>query len=250
MPTHTVAAGTRGWRRRRAVDGAGETMHRVGVGFALVAVASACEPIHPGESVGTYTIVATLDRHGCGVTAVPVRQRLRYRVEIRSDRGIGYWHRPGQPVVSGLCDGRSFSFSTSVLVPVLPPESETGYVGCTLEQRQTIEGTLVPLVGPQSSAPDAAFGDGGPAQRDAATHGAEADAGFAMDGSVAADARADGALPDAATAPRVLEGTDEIVFAPAPGSDCTPLLTAAGGPWATLPCTVRYRVEGTDVRAP
>jgi hypothetical protein len=225
----------------------------VAVAMALAAavpgVLTACEPAYPGEALGTYTLVATLERHGCGGAAVPVRDRLSYEVELRADRGVGYWRRPGEPLVSGLCDGRSFSFGASVLVPVLAPDPDTGYPGCTLEQRQTIAGTVVPVV--------AADGGGVPGADAAPTGGAGTDGdagpGGASDGGTNDGARSDGAATDGGTtdggAPTLVEATDEIVFAPAPGSDCTPLLAAAGGPWTALPCTIRYRIVGTAAQA-
>ena len=44
-----------------------------------------------------------------------------------------------------------------------------------------------------------------------------------------------------------LHGINEIQYTPTSTSDCSPLPVVNGGPWAALPCTVRYTLFGDGV---
>lgn len=171
---------------------------------------AACEPRWPGESVGSFDVVGTVREHGCGPSAVPVIDPLRFPVELRADRGgLVYWRRLRAPLVQGTRSASGeYRFEAIGSVMVIEPSPDEGVVGCALDQHEVI------AVEVESADPT----DAGPTEPDA------------------------GAAP----APLRLEGEHRITYTPVAGSDCTPLLAAGGGAFLALPCEVTYELAGTE----
>lgn len=189
--------------------------------LGLLGASGGCEPrVHPGQTLGTFQVVGSLDANGCGA-AVPALDPIAFEVEVRDDRGRGIWVRGDGPIQTGvqLPDG-AYRFRTGATVPVI--SAQPGYRGCNLQQVEMIEVHVTPTTS------IALAGEDGGLQPDAGT--ADADAG------------ADGGVPERAME---LSGISEIQYTPTSTSDCSPLPVVNGGPWAALPCTLRYTLFGT-----
>lgn len=202
----------------------------------LVALA-ACAPQYPGEPVGSFHVVGALVENTCGPAAVPAFDPLVFDVEVRADRGQGFWRRPMLPVVSGTYgrDG-AFRFSSATQTKILDPIEELGLPGCFVTQTEVVSGRVRP------EDPDAgALGDGGDDAR-MADAGQTIDAG--SDGGAHADADA-----DAGPGTMALEGDNTVELVPIAGSVCGPATSAEGGPFLALPCSIHYTLTGT-ARAP
>ena len=184
-------------------------------------VLAACEPVLPGETVGTFDVVGALDANTCGSTAVPAIDPLVFMAEIRVDSNRAFWRRPDVGSRAGVVmpDG-TFRFTFGSLVRVQAADPSIGFPGCVLEQREVLDATVTATE--SEDLPDAG----------------------APDGAAAGDADATTDAP-----PVELGGTNTIDLAPAAGSDCRALLGANGGPWAALPCGLRYTLRG-DPRDP
>src|SRR5687768_12661779 len=145
--------------------------------LAVVLLTVGCVPEYPGEVVAAFHVVGALEENECGTTAVPAMDPITFEVELRQDRGRGFWRRTDAPVVSGTYDEEGgFEFRTTRQVPVIAPEPETGVRGCALEQREEVSGTVTFAIV------------------------SEEDAGTATDAATDADAATD-TDSDAATAP-------------------------------------------------
>jgi len=190
-------------------------MRLVAVVLPLLA---ACAPQYPGEPVGSFDVTGRLEVNECGGSAVPARDPLSFAVELRERGPEAFWRRAGFPVVSGTArDDGSYRFRTVALIAVLAadPDPDFGHAGCNLVQTEVVDVVL----------------EGVPTDAGA---GAEPDAGPGKD------------APDAGAQEQDMQlaGTSTIDLAPEPGSDCTPLMAVAGGPFLALPCGIDYTLEG------
>jgi len=169
-----------------------------------------CAPRYPGEPVGTFHVVGALVENTCGASAVPAFDPLVFDVEVRADRGQGFWRRPMLPVVSGTYgrDG-AFRFSTVSQAKVLDPIEELGLPGCVVTQTEVVSGQLREL---------------------SADGGTYADAGDASDLADAGMPDHDASLDDDADAGEIalgLSGDNTVALSPTPGSACA-AATATG----------------------
>jgi len=174
----------------------------------------ACEMDYPGETAGTYAVVGILEENTCGA-GVGALNPLEFFVELRvEDTGEAIWRRPQQPMVSGGYANGAFHFERSVTAPVYAADPDLGTGACTLLEHDVIDATLHPVLG---------------------------------DGGVAADASvfepSDGGVPE-----YELRGSSVVDFSPTADSDCSRSLVAQGGPFAALPCRVRYTLTGTPAK--
>jgi hypothetical protein len=184
------------------------------VSVVLASLTLACRPFpEPGEALGQYTIIGMLRDNTCAPGLDPI-DPLEFRVDLWRDRGRLTWRLAGgRPVTGTLRDDGSFHLRTRLPVQAWPADPGQGIVGCTLEQIETIEGTIVL---PASSG-DAAV---------ASKNGEDpADAGVGR--------------------PSTLTGENRIEIVPVAGSDCSPLLLSFGGSFPSLPCAARYVLTGT-----
>jgi len=189
---------------------------------ALNFVFAACEPSYPGVPLGTYSVVETLDANTCG-GGLPVLPTVSFDVELRASGAIGYWRMPASGPVTGTyreADG-AFEFRGTTTLVAWAPDLPNGIAGCTLEQRETIRGTVTPIA--------------------TITDGAAVDS--ALDAGNAADA---GAAGDAGTSePReLLVGEHVVDVVVTRGADCGALLAVQGGSFDAMPCRVRYTMSG------
>jgi hypothetical protein len=192
--------------------------------LSAVLLTSGCVPEYPGEVVAAFHVIGALEENACGATAVPAIDPIVFDVEIRNDRGRGFWRQADAPVISGTFDDEDgeFAFRTTRQVPVIAPEPETGVRGCAVEQREEVSGTVTHVL----VLADGAVADASP--------GPDAGTGEAPDGAAQPDTTAE------------LTGESRVTFTPVPGSDCTAALAVAGGPFAALPCMIRYRLDGDE----
>jgi len=171
----------------------------------------ACQMDYPGQTAGTYSVVGILEENTCGA-GVGALNPLEFFVELRvDDQGQATWRRPQQPMVSGGYANGTFHFERNVTAPVYAADPSTGTGACTLLERDVIDATLHEVLG---------------------------DGGVVGDASVFEPV--DGGVGD-----YELRGTSVIDFSPTSDSDCSRSLVASGGPFAALPCRVRYTLTGT-----
>lgn len=195
--------------------------------FALL-VCAGCQPaLPPGELVGDFHVVGTLEENTCGSSGIDPIDPLIFDVEIRADRGDGIWRMDRQTVVrGGLDDEGRFTFTTRTQIDLpRPADPELGN-GCTLEQREVIRGVLEMDDGIADAGLEAGVGDAGAQDRDAGDAG---DAGRPL--------------------ARGFEAENTIELVPTPGSQCAYALAIYGGPFLILPCQVKYTLDAT-ARAP
>lgn len=195
----------------------------------LAAVATACRPAaQPGERLGTFAITGTLQDNACGDGFQPDLM-LAFNAELRRTDSVAYWKMGEAPATSGTIDANgNFRFRSQSLIEAWPQNAAEGVVGCRFVQTETISGRVTALVLSETDAGDA----GQPS--DAFSH----DAGRADSG--ARDAGPVGTME--------LSATNTVDIAPSPGSDCTPALTFAGGPFAALPCRVSFVLDGLSTQ--
>ena len=181
----------------------------------------------PGEPVGTYRVVMTLEKNTCGAQAVIVENGKAYSVELREDRGRGYWHVADHAPIQGTLDEkRNFVFTFS---RIAASEADAGPNGCRIVQDDLLTGSLRAFSFADGGLTDGGLTDGG------LTDGGLTDAGFADGGSAV---ESDGLTTLVAEHVMQLSG-----YA---GADCSRALKGNGGPFDVLPCEVRYTLSGTE----
>jgi hypothetical protein len=163
----------------------------------------------PGEHVGSFEAQGLMVEQSCG-EAVPAPDPLDLSFELRSEAaGRAYLQQAGGSLFAGVVrNGGEYSFQVSQSWTVIEPNPFLGYVGCSVTQRD--EFAFVVEESTEDTGDDAA----------------EADAGVA---------------PTTMT----LTGSQTTSIEPVTGSDCTPAVTAGGGPFLSLPCRVEYVLTGT-----
>jgi hypothetical protein len=206
---------------------------------ALVFV-SACEPSYPGVPLGTYGVVETLDANTCGA-GLPVLATVTFDVELRASGAVGYWRMPASGPIAGSyreADG-AFEFRSTLATVAWAADLPNGIAGCTLEQRETIRGTVTPInVSVDGAVSDATVSDGDAAHEIADAGIADASSDTALDGGNGSDAGSSEAL-------ELLVGEHTVDIVVVSGSDCAALLTAQGGSFDLMPCRVHYTISGT-----
>ena len=176
-----------------------------------------CKPQQlPGEPIGVFRVVGTLEENSCGPSGLQVVDPLVFTVEIRDDQGFGVFAISQRPYIQGTIKSNGdFLFRLEDRFTIRPPEPEPepdpeffynpdAYrepQECHLSQVEVIRGTVA--------------SDG---------NGRDSDAGV--------DAGVD------------LVGSDTIEIQPMSDTDCREVLANAGGPFATLPCRAVYTLEG------
>ncbi len=179
--------------------------------LAACALLCACVP-DDGVALGRFRVVATRGGNTCGAQSMQLDPTVSYAVELKAANGVARWVPEGATTVAGTWNApaRAFRFVLEQDLVAWQPDPRRDIVGCTVHRTDVIEGTVT-------------FDD--------------PDAG---DGSVDAGADA-GAAPVA----RSFRATETIVFGPAPGSDCRPLVGAGDGQFTTMPCDVTYALSGS-----
>jgi hypothetical protein len=175
------------------------------LGFVALA---GCVPEVPGEPIGTFDIVMSLEENGCGEGAVIVTDGARFAAELRSDATRAYWRVPEQPLIDGREDDGAYMFVTRALVDTSDPDA-----GPVCQLVQTAE--LIAKV-----------------------HAGSAGAGAGADAGDAGQAEAE-------TEGLVLDATYTLTLEAAAGTDCS-IAISPRGVFKTLPCTVEYSFAGTE----
>ncbi len=195
------------------------------LGALLVGTLAGCNPpVWPGEPVGTFHVVGTLEDNTCGTMAVPAQEEVVFSAEIRTDGSQAFWRRPQAAIIYGAvgADG-TFTFRLETQASLTGADPDGGTANCVLSRQEVLAVRVMP-----SDDGGVPAGDGG---------------GPAGNGS---DAGADdgGAANGDAGAALMLEGTHDITFTPVAGSDCTLATAASGGPFLGLPCALHYQLAG------
>ena len=178
--------------------------------FFSALIGIGCEQQLPGDPVGSYQVSATLEANSCGAAAVPAMDAFSFGVEIRRRDREAFWLRDDTPMVSGVFTGDDqYRFAFDATVELVASDLDLGIAGCVLAQHEVLRVTAM-------EAP--------------------------MEGATPMD---DEETMAAQTVP--LHGEHSIDFAPLAGSDCAPALAISGGPFAALPCSVIYALEGEAV---
>jgi len=181
----------------------------------------ACRPAaQPGTRVGNFAISGTLQDNACGDGFRPDLM-IAFNAELRRADSVAYWKMGDRPATSGTIDANgNFRFRSQSLIEAWPADPENGITGCRLLQTETISGRVNVLGESNVDASDSGRADAGRTQGDAGRH----DAG----------------------APRTMElsATNTIDIAASPGSDCSPALAVAGGPFTALPCRASFSLDG------
>jgi hypothetical protein len=151
----------------------------------------------------------------CG-SAVPAPDPLELTFDLRSEPpGRAYYLRRNGPLFAGVEKDGEYQFKVSQSWTVIEPDRFRGYPGCSVTQQDVFSFEV-----------------------DTVDAGMEGDAG--VGDSSDADAGGDPAL-------MTLSGSQTTDIVPLTGSDCTPAVAAAGGPFLALPCRVEYVLTGSGV---
>lgn len=187
----------------------------------VAALSTACKPAaQPGTPVGNFAITGTLQDNACGDGFQP-ELSIVFNAELRRADSVAYWKMGDRPATSGTIDANgNFRFRSQSLIEYWPADPANGIVGCRLLQTETISGRVNALGASDVDASDASRADAGVAQGDAG----RGDAGRAES--------------------MELSAINTIDIAASPGSDCSPALAVAGGPFTTLPCRASFSLDG------
>jgi hypothetical protein len=95
----------------------------------------------PGEPLGTYHVVGSLDASTCGPGALGSSDVWEFDVKLSRDGNDLYWLN-GQEAIYGriAADGVTFAFDSRVEVPSVDPGP--GYPGCVVVRTDTASGKL------------------------------------------------------------------------------------------------------------
>lgn len=95
----------------------------------------------PGDSLGTFRVVATLESSSCGPGALGSPELWEFDVQLSRESSVLYWLN-GEEAVGGniASDGRSFSIESTSIIDLA--ESRPGVLGCSIGRRDTATGTL------------------------------------------------------------------------------------------------------------
>lgn len=183
---------------------------------ALLALGWAgCERAYPGDSLGGFRVRGDLVEQTCGVSVVMPNDPLDFEVELRRDGSTIYWRRAGAPAMDGHFNERAQSFElTSTSSFQLRPASPADGLGeCKITQSESISGRLEVV----------SDGDGGVPMVDASA-----------------------SYPDGGAPPPVYRWTGEnsVTFSVSAGADCRDRVGGDQGQFATLPCRIRYELDG------
>jgi len=186
---------------------------------------AACQmPEPPGELVGAYAISASLTENTCGQEALPVASALSYRAQLRRDGGTAYWLIGSPPANQGVINGR-------------------GEILFQREERFTVSDEAQPVDPVLAEMDPLALYGYDPFDPTAEPQDDEATCTLIVRESIDATVLVDADI-DSEDAAGALQGTNSIEMTPARGSDCSRVLTSAGGPFEQMPCAATYDMSG------
>ncbi|MEM9190080.1 MAG: hypothetical protein AAGF12_12930 [Myxococcota bacterium] len=201
--------------------------------LVLGALLFACNPVYPGEPVGTFSVTADLVENTCGASAYPVRERTTFRVEVRNRDGEAFWRLPSEPLVSGrVMADDSLRFE---LARAYDPSPQ-----CRLVQEDRIDIKIrATSEEPHDGSVDGASAD---ASADASMDDDPADATVTDTGLVGLDGGTD-AGTEASDEELELSGTQRIDVREFAG-DCSALIGGQG--FVGLPCHADLVLVGSE----
>ena len=95
----------------------------------------------PGESLGEFHVVATLESSTCGPGALGSTDVWEFDVQLAQDDDYLYWMNGSEAIEGSLAsDGRSFSFGSQTRVPVVAATKTAK--GCTVVRTDAASGAL------------------------------------------------------------------------------------------------------------
>lgn len=176
----------------------------------------------PGEPIGVYRVVGTLEENTCGPTGLQAVDPLLFKVEVRDDEGIGVWALEQKPFLLGTIKRNGeFLFRLENRFTVSPPEPE-------------------PEPDPEFFTDPEFFNDPEAYRETRECHLSQVEV---IRGTVALDGNAR-ALDGGDIADVDLIGSDSIDIQPIANAECVEVLASEGGSFATLPCRAIYTLEG------
>jgi hypothetical protein len=195
---------------------------------ALFGVLLAGCPAEPkGEELGTYRVTMRLSEDTCGQGAVLLQDGHRYTVQLRAEGDHGYWRIPGQTPLEGSYEGARFDFRYQSAVARSAPDAGSF---CQLIQTEKLIGAVAVAEDVLDAGVDASAlakaADGEEEEEDEESSYDE-----------------DGPLPSEG-----LVGEHLFTIEPAAGTDCREALSPRG-PFAKLPCVVRYDLSCTPTES-
>lgn len=99
------------------------------------------DPKVPGDSLGTYAVVASLDSSSCGPGALGSKDLWEFEVKLSQDGHDLYWLNGAEAIAGDLAaDGVSFGFDSRVVVTAIEPGK--GQAGCAISRSDTGSGKL------------------------------------------------------------------------------------------------------------
>lgn len=109
--------------------------------FAVSGCSGNKDPKIPGDELGTYDVVATLESSTCGPGALGSGDVWEFTVKLSRDGEYIYWLN-GAEAISGAVagDGVTFSFESNVVVQAIEPAK--GQPGCAISRIDSGSGKL------------------------------------------------------------------------------------------------------------
>lgn len=113
----------------------------LGLCVCLAGCSGGKDPKVPGEALGTYSVVASLDSSSCGPGALGSSDLWEFQVKLSQDGHDLYWLNGAEAIAGDLAaDGVSFGFDSHVVVTVIEPTK--GQPGCSMARTDTGSGKL------------------------------------------------------------------------------------------------------------
>jgi len=95
----------------------------------------------PGDSLGTFHVVARLENSTCGPGALGSEDLWEFDVQVSKDGSEIYWLNGEEPIAGRIAgDGLSFAFDTSGQVQLIEPGP--GTPGCAVVRTDRASGSL------------------------------------------------------------------------------------------------------------
>lgn len=183
--------------------------------LVLIAACWGGDDERPGQPVGVFEASGLMVEQSCG-SAIPAADPLELDFELRNEAGgRAYWQSPGGPLFAGIQNDDEYTFTVSRSWTVIQPDRFRGYVGCSVTQRDTFR-VLIDEVADETD------------QTEDVT---------------------DEAVEETTPTPALyaVSGSQMTEIVPLSGSNCTPAVTALGGPFLALPCRVEYVLTGSGI---
>lgn len=113
----------------------------IGLCLLLAAGCSGNDPKVPGESLGTYAVVASLETSTCGPGALGSKDLWEFEIKLSQDGHDLYWLNGAEAIAGDLAgDGVSFGFDSHVVVTAIAPGK--GQTGCAISRTDSGSGKL------------------------------------------------------------------------------------------------------------